>query len=104
MEPHDCNWHDDLRRCINERCPLHRAMRRLASNLEIAGALCASFRAGDNFGFHMGSDESQCTCQWAPGHGTPYKGWTRCEQDPFDEIEDYEDRSGYGLDGDEPNV
>lgn len=60
--------------------PLHCAMRTLAHNLAMAGGLCASFRAGDNFGFHMGSDESQCTCQWAPGHGMPYAGAPRCEQ------------------------
>lgn len=69
-----------LKRCFNDRCPLHRAMRTLAYNLKWAGALCASFKAGDNFGFHMGEDSSQCTCQWSPGAGVPYVGWTRCEQ------------------------
>lgn len=55
----------------------------LAHNLAVVGALFASFRAGDNFGFHMGSDETQCTCQWSPGRGEPYRGSTRCEQDAF---------------------
>lgn len=63
----------------------------LAHNLSIVGALFASFRAGDSFGFHMGADESQCTCQWSPGHGEPYRGLTRCEQD---EVYDPDDPLG----------
>ena len=58
----------------------------LGSNLAIAGALCAAFRAGDNFGFHMGADESQCTCQWSPNtHGEAYRGATRCEQEEYED-------------------
>lgn len=57
-------------------------------NLAVVGGLFASFRAGDNFGFHMGAEESsQCTCQWSPGYGVPYKGATRCEQDELDDRE-----------------
>lgn len=78
MEAHDCNFHDALRVCINSRCPLHRAMRNLAANLRIVGALFASFRAGDNYGFHMGEDSSQCDCQWRPGSGEPYRVAERC--------------------------
>lgn len=62
----------------------------LAANLAMAGALCAAFRAGDNFGFHMGSDESQCACQWSPNtHGEAYRGATRCEQEQLDDPEDW---------------
>ena len=63
----------------------------LAANLAVAGGLCAAFRAGDNFGFHMGADEWQCTCQWSPGCGEPYRGWTRCEQDEI--AADYAERA-----------
>jgi hypothetical protein len=88
MEAHDCNFHDALQVCINDRCPLHLAMRTLAANLKVVGFGATLFRAGDNFGFHMGSDESQCTCQWSPNvNGEPYVGSTRCEQDVLDERE-----------------
>jgi hypothetical protein len=91
MEAHDCNFRPDLGMgCINSRCPGHRAMRTLAENLRIAAFGAAMFKAGDNFGFHMGEDSSQCTCQWTPGRGVPYQGFTRCEQDDatVDEFED----------------
>ena len=55
----------------------------LVHNLAVAGFGATMFRAGDNHGFHMGADEMQCTCQWSPGYGDPYKGATRCEQDEF---------------------
>ena len=78
-----CEHVDDLRAAM---------LLTLAANLAVAGALCAAFRAGDNFGFHMGSDESQCTCQWRPNvHGEPYRGSTRCEQDVLDEQDDHYD-------------
>lgn len=65
----------------------------LAHNLAVIGALFASFRAGDNFGFHMGADESQCTCQWAPSRGVPYRGMSRCEQEIlFDESDVYDEQ------------
>jgi hypothetical protein len=69
-------------------------MRTLAANLAIAGGLYASFRAGDNFGFHMGSDETQCTCQWSPGHDEPYRGASRCEQELIHEDDDPDDHFG----------
>lgn len=67
----------------------------LAHNLAIGCALVASFRAGDNFGFHMGSDRDglgQCTCQWSPGYGEPYRGASRCVED--DEYDDRDDHIG----------
>jgi hypothetical protein len=42
MEPHDCNFRDELRVCINDRCPLHRGMRTIAENLRIGAALNAA--------------------------------------------------------------
>lgn len=53
----------------------------LGHNIAVVGGLFVAFRAGDNFGFHMGEDSSQCTCQWSPGRGLPYAGPTRCESD-----------------------
>jgi hypothetical protein len=50
-------------------------------NVSVAAGLFVAFRAGDNFGFHMGSDESQCTCQWSPTRGVPFQPSTRCEQE-----------------------
>lgn len=65
------------------------SLRTIARNLRDAAGLCAAFRAGDNFGFHMGSDESQCTCQWSPNtRGEAYVGSTRCEHDVLDDPED----------------
>lgn len=62
------------------------ALATLAHNLATAGGMSAMFRAGDNHGFHMGEDSSQCTCQWAPNlHGEAYRGFTRCEQDEADD-------------------
>lgn len=61
----------------------------LAHNLAVAGFGALMFRAGDNFGFHMGSDETQCTCQWSPGVEEPYRSASLCEQD--DRYEDDED-------------
>ena len=58
----------------------------LAHNLATIGGLFAAFRAGDNFGFHMGEDQGQCTCQWSPGRGVPYVGVTRCEHDDEPEL------------------
>lgn len=46
MESHDCNFHDALKRCINDRCPLHRGMRTLSSNLKFVGALFGAERIG----------------------------------------------------------
>lgn len=65
-------------------------MRTLASNLAIAAFGAAMFKAGDNFGFHMGQEEyGQCTCQWSPNiHGEPYRGSTRCEQDSDDDADE----------------
>lgn len=87
-------------------CPLCELHARLASlvtlahNLAVAAFGAAMFRAGDNHGFHMGSDESQCTCQWSPNvHGEAYRGSTRCEQDVEDD--DYYARAA-DLDDDEP--
>jgi len=57
----------------------------LGHNLAVAGFGFAAFRAGDHFGFHMGKDDSQCTCQWTPGRGVPYRGATPCEYEPDDE-------------------
>lgn len=77
----------------------------LASNLAIGGALCASFRAGDNFGFHMASEEyGQCTYQWSPNvRGEPYRGSTRCEQDSDDDADEawqrwFDEECGHALD------
>lgn len=70
---------------------------RLVNNLAIGAALFLSFRAGDNFGFHMGSESDihQCTCQWSPGDGEPYIGATRCrieeERDEIDEDDEDDD-------------
>lgn len=57
----------------------------LVHNLAVAGFGALMFHAGDNFGFHMGADESQCTCQWAPGRGGPYRAPSWCEQDAADD-------------------
>lgn len=45
MEAHDCNWRDSIG-CINERCPLHRAMRMLGKNLWLGGGLAAAAQRG----------------------------------------------------------
>lgn len=66
----------------------------LAHNLSVAGFGALMFKAGDNHGFHMGADESQCTCQWAPGRGEPYRPSSRCEQE--DDSED-DQRAGCVL-------
>lgn len=54
----------------------------LGSNLAVAGALCASFRAGDAHGWSMADHEertgSQDTCAWRPGIGRPYCGSEPC--------------------------
>lgn len=98
-EAHDCSWyHTKGWWCINDRCPLHRAMRVLGENLRIAAFGAVMFKAGDNFGFHMGSDDfSQCTCQWSPGRGEPYRKSNRCEQEEiYDERNDYPDDDDAG--------
>lgn len=45
-------------------------------NVAVAGALFASFRAGDNYGFTMAWHEKQLgeqsSCQWRPGTGLSY--------------------------------
>ena len=65
----------------------------LAHNLAVAGFGALMFKAGDNFAWHMaGDDFSQCTCQWEPGRGEPYRPSSRCEQEGEDE--DYDDRYG----------
>lgn len=46
MEPHDCNFSDSLQACINDRCPLHRAMRAFANCLRDAAFGCAAFERG----------------------------------------------------------
>lgn len=56
----------------------------LAHNLAMIGGLFASFRAGDNFGFHMGADELQCTCQWSPSRGVPFFASKHCENDDYE--------------------
>lgn len=58
MEPHDCSWFEFAysrgAACINDRCPLHRAMRALAGNLAIGAALCRAHRLGVKYGIeHM---------------------------------------------------
>lgn len=68
----------------------------LAHNLAVAGFGALMWRSGDNHGFHMGSDESQCTCQWAPGRGEQYRPSSRCEQEeyydePEVELDDFDD-------------
>ena len=45
LEPHDCNFRDDIG-CINDRCPLHRAMRALARCLRDAAACERAFSLG----------------------------------------------------------
>lgn len=70
------------------------AARTLAHNLSVAGFGALMWRSGDNHGFHMGADESQCTCQWAPGRGEPYRPSSRCEQE--DDSED-DQRAGCVL-------
>lgn len=68
----------------------------LVHNLVIAGALFVAFRAGDNHGFHMGEDSSQCTCQWSPNvHGEAYKGATRCEQELLYEDDGHDDECAH---------
>ncbi len=57
------------------------ALATLVHNVASAAFGAAMFRAGDNYGFHMGEDSSQCTCQWAPGRGVPYGGSTRRDRD-----------------------
>lgn len=62
----------------------------LARNLSVAGFGALMFKAGDTYGFHMGGDGSydsnaeQCTCQWRPGTGEPYRPRSRCEHDNDD--------------------
>jgi hypothetical protein len=79
MEAHDCNWHEGARICINDRCPLHRAMRKFAANLYIAGALCAAFDSGRRWEctFRMSSGHAKerraraSREHFAPGHSIP---------------------------------
>jgi hypothetical protein len=77
MESHDCNFRDDIGMgCINDRCPLHRAMRHLASNLSAAAVLCRAFSLGHVRGVyrptvndsHHYIDEYERTV-WRPGCG-----------------------------------
>ena len=75
-----CDWYRRVSHAGAD-CDMHERLATLAHNLAVAAFGAAMFKAGDNYGFHMGSDESQCTCQWAPGRGEPYRGATRCEQD-----------------------
>lgn len=76
---------------LTDAIHLRASMICLARNISVGAALFAAFRAGDNFGFHMGSDETQCTCQWAPGAGEPYHKSTRCEQEQiYEGCDDYE--------------
>lgn len=77
----------------------------LAHNLSVAGFGALMFRAGDTFGFHMGGDGSsdsleQCTCQWSPGGGEPYRPRSRCEHDNDDY--DYDDHSDCECTGANP--
>lgn len=71
MEPHDCNFHGELRVRINDRCPLHRAMHNLARCLRDAGALCAAWDHGTEIGMDIGS----FPLSWHPGCGGPCPGW-----------------------------
>lgn len=74
------------------------ALATLAHNLALAGFGAAMFRAGDNHGFHMGEDSSQCTCQWSPNvDGEPYEGSTRCEFED-DGLDDHSDCECTGAD------
>ena len=81
----------------------------LAHNLAVAGFGAAMFRAGDNFGFHMGEDSSQCTCQWSPGRGVPYVGSQRCEHERYDddfydqEPDDPDELDDYDPEGEWPD-
>lgn len=69
MEPHDCNFRHAS--CINDRCPLHRAMRCLARCLRDGAALAWSFQLGWRAGYDA------CPCgdsvrdlfpdHWRPG-------------------------------------
>ena len=74
MEAHDCNFRDDLKRCINDRCPLHRSMRALASCLRIAAGLCAAFYLGSDYRMRMmlALPESE---DWKPGCGREVTPW-----------------------------
>lgn len=73
MKAHDCNFHDVLRRCINDRCPLHRALRLLAANLATAAGLAEAFELGNlharDVYWHGGKHA------WRPGCGRPAQGW-----------------------------
>ena len=95
MEAHDCNFHDVLQRCINDRCPLHRALRLLAANLATAAALCEAFRQGFEEGFGISgegfnaeysprlttarftamAETASYDHEWRPGCGRPAQGW-----------------------------
>jgi hypothetical protein len=67
MEVHDCNFRPDLGMgCINDRCPLHRAMRVFAANLRIAAALCRSHTLGEGFGYEWATREPVWP-RWEPG-------------------------------------
>jgi hypothetical protein len=90
----------DVVKRVNGRCVLGFEVGWLATlvhNLSVAAFGAAMFRAGDNFGFHMGEDQSQCECQWTPGRGEPYRGARRCESD----CDDYD--YDYSSDADGPN-
>lgn len=70
MEAHDCNFRPDLGMgCINGRCPLHRAMRRLGDNLAIAGVLCHSHRLGRVDRHTEIWQGKQSRQRWFPGCG-----------------------------------
>jgi hypothetical protein len=78
MEAHDCNFHDELRLCINARCPLHRAMRTLAANLASCAALCEAFELGYEQNEHerLYSNHGYRTEQdWRPGCQRPVPGY-----------------------------
>lgn len=73
MEAHDCNFDNPyFGFCVNDRCSLHRAMRKLAANLRIGAALCESFRLGRSW---------ELIFRCSPGHATKRK--LRAERDSW---------------------
>lgn len=68
MEAHDCNFHEVLGRCINDRCILHRAMRALAKNLAAVAFGERCFELGSEHGSWR-EDPYPDWEPWKPGTG-----------------------------------
>lgn len=68
MEAHDCNFHEGISRCINDRCVLHQAMRTLSKNLRDVAVGERCFDLGRYHGAWL-EDAYPDPQPWSPGRG-----------------------------------